>query len=140
MDYSFCTPLTLHCTQGAMELLLHRLVKVDDAVTETKTIPDSLNNGSLCQAATRGDVWAIKSHRRSENVRQSVASSDERWRDLYRLRGGHWKLECAVEGRQWVPQGQLLRHRVLGVNGVSCWWHRVKMHMDDAWLLMRGYA
>ena len=54
----------------------------------------------------------------------------------YRLRGGHWKMDCCVQGRAGVPVGQLRRLAALAVTGVRGWGDRVEEHMSYAWLQM----
>ena len=54
----------------------------------------------------------------------------------YRLRGGHWRMDCYVQGRAGVPVGQLRRLAALAVTGVRGWGDRVEEHMSYAWLEM----
>ena len=52
----------------------------------------------------------------------------------YRLRGGHWRMDCCVKGRAGVPEGQLRRWAALAVTGVRGWGDRVEEHMSYSWL------
>ena len=54
----------------------------------------------------------------------------------YRLRGGHWRIDCCVQGRAGVPVGKLRRLAALAVTGVRGWGDRVEEHMSYAWLQM----
>ena len=54
----------------------------------------------------------------------------------YRLRGGHWRMDCCVQGRAGVLVGQLRRLAALAVTGVRGWGDRVEEHMSYAWLQM----
>ena len=52
----------------------------------------------------------------------------------YRLRGGHWRMDCCVHGRAGVPVGQLRRLAALALTGVRGWGDQVEEHMSYAWL------
>ena len=52
--------------------------------------------------------------------------------NAYRLRGGHWRMDCCVKGRAGVPEGQLRRLAALAVTGVRGWGDRVEEHMSYA--------
>ena len=39
----------------------------------------------------------------------------------YRLRGRHWRMDCCVQGRAGVPEGQLRRLAALPLTGVRGW-------------------
>ena len=54
----------------------------------------------------------------------------------YRLRGGHWRMDCCVQGWAGLPVGQLRRLAALAVTGVRGWGDRVEDHMSYAWLQM----
>ena len=54
----------------------------------------------------------------------------------YRLRGGHWRMDCCVQGRAGVPAGQPRWLAALAVTGVRGWGDRVEEHMSHAWLQM----
>ena len=54
----------------------------------------------------------------------------------YRLRGGHWRMDCCVQGRAGMPAGQLRRLAALAVKGVRGWGDRMEEHMSYAWLQM----
>ena len=54
----------------------------------------------------------------------------------YWLPGGHWRMDCCVQGEAGVPEGQLRRLAVLAVTGVRGWGDRVEEHMSYAWLQM----
>ena len=54
----------------------------------------------------------------------------------YRLRGGHWRMDCCVQARAGGPVGQLRRLAVLAVTGVRGWGDQVEEHMSYAWLQM----
>ena len=56
--------------------------------------------------------------------------------DAYRLRGGHWRMDCCVQGSAGVPAGQLRRLAALAVTGVRGWGDRMEEHMSYAWLQM----
>ena len=58
----------------------------------------------------------------------------------YRLRGGHWRLDCGVEGRLGVPEGQLRWLAALAVTGVRGWGDRAEEHMSYAWFQMHTHA
>ena len=58
----------------------------------------------------------------------------------YRLRGGHWRMDCCVQGRAGVPQGQLRRWAALPVTGVRGWGDRAEEHMSYGWLQMQTRA
>ena len=54
----------------------------------------------------------------------------------YRLRGGHRRMDCCVQGRAGVPEGQLRRLAVSAVTAVRVWGDRVEEHMRYTWLQM----
>ena len=58
----------------------------------------------------------------------------------YRLRGGHCRMDCSVQGRAGVPVGQLRRLAALAVTGVRGFGDRVEEHMSYAWLQMLTQA
>ena len=58
----------------------------------------------------------------------------------YRLRGGHWRMDCCVQGRAGVPEGQLRWLAALAVRGVRGWGDRAEEHMSYDWLQMLDRA
>ena len=50
----------------------------------------------------------------------------------YRVRGGHWRMDCCVKGRAGVLDGQLRRLAALAVTGARGWGDRVEEHMSYA--------
>ena len=58
----------------------------------------------------------------------------------YWLRGGHWRMDCCVQGRAGVPEGQLRRLAALPVTGVRGWRDRAEEHMSYGWLQMHTRA
>ena len=52
----------------------------------------------------------------------------------YRLRAGHRRMDCCVQARAGVPEGQLRRLAALALTGVRGWRHRVEEHMSYACL------
>ena len=54
----------------------------------------------------------------------------------YRLRGGHWRIDCCVKGRAALPQGQLRRLAALALTGVWRWGDRAEEHNSYACLQM----
>ena len=58
----------------------------------------------------------------------------------YRLPGGHWRMDCCVQGRVGVPAGQLRRLAALPPTGVTGWGDRAEEHMSYGWLQMHTRA
>ena len=54
----------------------------------------------------------------------------------YRLRGGHWRMDCCVQGRAGVPARQLRRLAALPVTGMRGCGDQMEEHMSYAWLQM----
>ena len=54
----------------------------------------------------------------------------------YQLRGGHWRMDCCVQGRAGLPEGQLRRLAALPLTGVRGWGDRAEEHMSYGWLQM----